>query len=660
MTAPGLSSQELELSALRQRIISLERELAKREPVHGALEESRALFQAFLSNLPLYAWIKDRAGRYIYANPLMQQLLGAKGVSWCGLTDAELWAPDDAPDLDREIGSITVDGQAHTWAIRRFPFLSRSGERYIAALAEDITEKVRLEQELRTRSQAEHSAKAQALSILDGLRQSEIRVQRMFHSELAGMMECEGEMIVDVNDTLLSWLGLSREALNSHPLKWSDLTPPRFQFMDDECRNKLRSGRNCAAYDTEICSSDGRSIPVTVHVSVLDPKTESFLAVILNQSDSRDMQSRLLRSQKLESLGLIAGGVAHDFNNLLATIMGNASMSLDSMTPDHPAYHTLNEVMIATRRASELTQQVLAYSGRANFAIRTIDLSKMVMEIGSLLETTISKKLRLTYDLAGNLPGLEGDEGQVQQVIMNLVINASDAIGENPGEIHIATYRTGPTGKGCVCFEVRDTGCGMSEETQKRIFDPFFTTKTNGRGLGLAAVLGVVKNHGGRLTVDSVVGKGTTFRAYFPESHCAKSEKRERANANLGGTETILVADDDEGIRRMTRSSLERFGYKVLLARDGAEAVEAYKANAELIDVVLLDWAMPVMNGEEALRQILASNPEAKVLLSSGYAETETMQRIGAGALAGFLQKPYTTTQLASCLREVLGVAKRV
>ena len=526
---------------------------------------------------------------------------------------------------------------------RRFPFRARSGKLYIAGIGADVTP-------LTGEESARHS-----LSVLTD---AEARCERLFESELFGVMECSEESVIDANDALLGWLGYSSDQLAR--MNWRDLTPARYRPQDDAAVAEVRSSGSCRPYEKELIHSNGSLVPVLVSATEIQPRSGSFLCFVLNISERRQMEERLLRSQKLESLGLIAGGVAHDFNNLLATIMGNGSLCLDAISREHPAFKPLSEIVLASRRASDLTQQVLAYSGRANFQIRPVDLSIAVREIGSLLETTISKKINLKFHLASGLPFIDADEGQLQQVIMNLVINASDAIGEQPGTIAVITREIRsidqkPDQGRSVCFEVRDTGCGMTEATKARIFDPFFTTKADGRGLGLAAVLGIVKNHGGALLVESEPGAGTSFRIVFPAGQSQPAASRQaHAREELWGSETVLVVDDDEGIRRMTRAALERYGYEVLLAANGQEAVDIFSAHKDEIAVVLLDWAMPVMNGDEALKRILAVDPSAKILMSSGYAETETLQRVGTPLLAGFVQKPYTTTQLAESLRAVI------
>jgi len=393
-----------------------------------------------------------------------------------------------------------------------------------------------------------------------------------------------------------------------------------------------------------------------------------FLEINTDITEKRRIEEQLRHTQKLESLGVLAGGVAHDFNNLLTGILGNASLVADSIGEQHPNRMLLDEVMKAAERASDLTRQLLAYAGKGRFVMRTVDLSGLVREISGLVQTSIPKVVQLRLQLADELPGVEGDSGQLQQIIMNLVINGAEAIGPEGGTVlvrtgvqhvdqqYIATMNAaaGTLHPGDhICLEVHDTGSGMSDETVGKIFDPFFTTKFAGRGLGLSAVLGIVNSHKGALKVYSRLGQGTTFKVLLPVSTQPLSALPGTLAGDLAGSGLILVVDDEDVVRQTARHTLERYGYEVLCAADGSAALELYRARAGEIIVVLLDLTMPVMNGEEALRQMQAIHPQVRVLLSSGYNEVEAVQRFAGKGLAGFIQKPYTAAALAEKVRDV-------
>jgi PAS domain S-box-containing protein len=398
-------------------------------------------------------------------------------------------------------------------------------------------------------------------------------------------------------------------------------------------------------------------------------RPQGYLEINTDVTERRRIDEQLQHTQKLESLGVLAGGVAHDFNNLLTGILGNASLALDAIPPHHPNHTLLEEVMKAAERAADLTRQLLAYAGKGRFVMRTVNLSDLVREIGGLVQTSIPKPVQLRLQLTECLPGIDADPGQLQQIVMNLVINGAEAIGPEGGTVLVRTkvqpvdeqYIETMSSAGellrpgqFVCLEVHDTGSGMSEETLARIFDPFYTTKFAGRGLGLSAVLGIVRAHKGALKVYSKPGSGTTFKVLFPVSANPIGHQPSSAVRDLAGSGTILVVDDEEIVRQTARHTLERYGYKTLMASDGRSAVDVYRRQPDAIGLVLLDLTMPVMGGEEALRHMQLINPRVRVLLTSGYNEVEAVHRFSGKGLAGFIQKPYTAAALAEKVKEVL------
>jgi CheY-like chemotaxis protein len=361
--------------------------------------------------------------------------------------------------------------------------------------------------------------------------------------------------------------------------------------------------------------------------------------------------------------------VAHDFNNLLTGMLGNASLALENLPPNHPNTMLLEEVMKAAERAADLTRQLLAYAGKGRFVMRTVNLSTLVKEISGLVQTSIPKQVQLRMQLADELPGIDGDPGQLQQIVMNLVINGAEAIEAQSGTVLVRTFpqtvdqqyidtmstagellRPGQY----VSLEIHDTGTGMTEETLAKIFDPFFTTKFAGRGLGLSAVLGIVRAHKGALKVYSVHGQGTTFKVLFPASGNLVAVQPVVFSGSLRGAGTVLVVDDEEIVRQTARHTLERYGYNTVTAEDGSRAIDLYKTQPDGIVLVLLDLTMPGVSGEEALRQLQSINSKVRVLLSSGYNEVEAVQRFAGKGLAGFIQKPYTAAALAEKVKQVL------
>ncbi len=388
------------------------------------------------------------------------------------------------------------------------------------------------------------------------------------------------------------------------------------------------------------------------------------------EEERRRLEAQIQHAQKLESLGVLAGGIAHDFNNLLTGILGNAQLALIDLSSFSPARRKIDEIERAAERAADLCNQMLAYSGKGRFVIEPLNLNDAVHEMAHLLEISISKKAALRFNLAGNLPAIEADATQIRQVIMNLITNASEALGENNGIISISTgamecdrdylteaYLDEHLDEGTyVYLEVSDSGCGMDKETQSRIFDPFFTTKFTGRGLGLAAVLGIVRGHKGTVKIYSEQGKGTTFKILFPAVR-QPVEPRERTSgeeSDWSGNGTVLIVDDEEMVRTTGKSMLEESGFAVLTAHNGREAVDIFRENANEIVLVLLDLTMPHMSGEEAFLEIKRIRADIRIILCSGYNEQDVSNRFVGKGLAGFIQKPYRYQTLRKKIREAL------
>ena len=416
---------------------------------------------------------------------------------------------------------------------------------------------------------------------------------------------------------------------------------------------------------------DGSEIPVESSAVLLpsDNGQSIYCMVVRNITERVQAEARLRQTQKLESIGLLAGGIAHDFNNLLTGILGQTSLAMEKLSPQHPAWNNISKAVISVKRGADLTRQLLAYAGRGQFQIEAIDLNQLILDNASLLETGMTSQAHLQLALAPHLLPIEADRGQIQQIVMNLVINAAEAITAEHGEVKISTdevilkpddaqqYVGGdklPPGH-YVCLQVSDTGVGMDEETLARIFDPFFTTKERGTGLGLSATLGIVRSHGGGLQVTSRVGQGTTFTILFP----AFTQPLQQDGTPVVATHPIasgciLVIDDEKSVREVVRDILEMNDHKVLVAQNGQIGLEVFKQHQAEIDVVLLDMQMPIMNGAETFQALRAFDPNVKVILSSGYNEIEATRRFVGQGLAAFLQKPYDLDALLNKVQAIL------
>jgi len=399
--------------------------------------------------------------------------------------------------------------------------------------------------------------------------------------------------------------------------------------------------------------------------------TQDITEQVEAEQRRQKLEEQMKEARRLESLGVLAGGIAHDFNNIMVAVLGNSDLALHKLPPLSPARPLIERVMKGGERAAELCSQMLAYSGRRQLAASAMDINAVVREMSQLLEVSVSKKTVVNYELAANLPAIEADATQLSQIVMNLIVNASEAIGEKRGAIRVSTgvmecdgeywnnafFSSEDMGEGVyVYFEVSDTGCGMDEETKQRIFDPFFTTKFTGRGLGLATVLGITRSHKGAIELYTEPGEGATFRLLFPAIQQPAELLARDAPVPEGwrGTGTILLVDDEESVLEVGGMMLERVGFEVRTAKDGREALEVFRQHQADIVCVVLDMMMPNMSGEETLTELLRIQEDVKVLLSSGFHEQDVTERLSRASFVGFLGKPYTVDTLIGQLRHVL------
>ncbi|HEY5649333.1 MAG TPA: response regulator, partial [Nitrospiria bacterium] len=384
----------------------------------------------------------------------------------------------------------------------------------------------------------------------------------------------------------------------------------------------------------------------------------------------RTMEVHLRETQKLESLGVLAGGIAHDFNNLLVGVLGNADLALEALPFRSTGRRYIEQAKKAATRAADLTQQLLAYSGQGRFVVQDISMNGLIEEMMGLLKTSFAKGAKLVVALGVDLPAIEADPTQIRQVLMNLIMNASDALEGKPGTVEVCTGVVQAGGvnpmeglfgrsldKGSYIFaRISDTGAGMDPGIKDKIFDPFFTTKRSGRGLGLAAVLGIVRRQGGAITVDSRPGRGTTMTVYFPSSQTRSTPPKLTVDFSLPwkGDGTVMVIDDEETNLEVIEPMFEGMGFSVLKFTDSREAVEAYRTRYPEVVLVLMDMTMPGMDGWATHKELRRINGEVKTILMSGYSEQEAINHSENGNIIGFVQKPFTQRDLMARVREVL------
>lgn len=506
------------------------------------------------------------------------------------------------------------------------------------------------------------------------LRASEERYRSLAENSHAGIWQLDllGN-IVYANSQMLEWL----EADDLTEL----LAVPYYRFLDMEGGEVIRReqqrklGGKITSYEVEIVGLKGaRRTLILSGAPLRDHKNnvQGTIGTCVDITERKKAEEALRQTQKLESLGILAGGIAHDFNNLLVALLGQTSLALSKLTAENPAYIHIEKSITAANRAALLTRQLLAYSGRGQFQVQSVNLNELVQENLDLLAVAIPKHISIYSQLFHSLRPIEADVSQIQQIVMNLILNAADAIGDQPGTITISTkmeyiyleddryslYTQMPLSVGpYVSLEIKDTGSGMNAHILSKIFDPFFSTKGTGRGLGLAAVLGIVRGHKGGIAVQSQVNNGTHFKLLFPAipSPLMAEDPTHFYENVVSQKGIVLVVDDEEAVLEVVTDILEMEGWQVITAVDGQKAVELYRIHRPQIQLVLLDLSMPGVKGDEIFQQLRQFDAQARVIISSGYNEKETIQQFVGQNLTGFLQKPYSAQKLIETINYHIG-----
>ncbi len=659
------------------RVVAFSRDITDVRRADEARRDSEDRFQAMVDNASDFLAELDINGRFLFASSNCRRLFGRSpeffiGKSLADMADIGMVHPEDQESMRTGYRTrvIATGGGEHQvrfrsaddtwrWFENTATTYQRSdGELRVVVICRDIN--------------AQRTAQLELV-------ESEKRYRYVTEASgnLISELDPEGRMAY-VSPSLVDILGYRPEEMVG--------TTPFALVHPDDVESLVETFLEAVASESSVTSNafrarhrdgtyhwlEGRGLPyrsidgelrlLGVHWDVTE-KREA-------ERERQELQERMQQAQKLESLGVMAGGIAHDFNNLLTPILGGTTLALMELPPESPARARIQMIQKAAHRAAALTNQMLAYTGNESLQFEVLDLSRLVEEMGQLLASAVSKKAELLYELAPDLPSVEADAAQLSQVAMNLITNAAESLGDHAGRIAI---RTGvveadralleqtlpgenlPEGT-YVYFEVVDTGTGMDSETRTRIFDPFFTTKFTGRGLGLAAVLGIVRSHGGAIELDSVPGLGTRFRVLLPRSARRYSHPKteETDITSWQGTGTVLVVDDDQGVLEFSTETLESAGLTVLCAHNGREAVRLFAEHADSIRLVLLDRTMPASSGEEAFERIRELRPDVPVVMVSGYATASLNSQLADLGLSGFLHKPFLPTALLAKVRELL------
>jgi PAS domain S-box-containing protein len=494
---------------------------------------------------------------------------------------------------------------------------------------------------------------------------SEAKYRELFESSLDAIYisSTDGQLL-DINEAGVRLFGgRSREDMLQ-----VDIREQLFQRGEDRDAFLDTLGQQGSAidYEVELRRLDGSPITALISATVVTDEQGRFVAIrgiIDDITEQKRLQEQLFRMQKIESLGILAGGIAHDFNNLLGGIMGHASM-LRLKTRDSELERYARIIESSVERGKSLTSQLLAFARGSILQRRPVEINQTVQATLRILGRTLDRAIEIVEDLTPDLPTVDADEGQLEQVVMNLCLNARDAMPEG-GALTVRTFQaasvsgveTNPGIEGpFVCVTVADSGAGMAPEVREKIFEPFFTTKegSQGTGLGLSVVYGIVRAHGGLVGVESQPGEGSQFTVYLPVGSTA-SESRDEAQASpVRGSEVILVVDDDEVIGNIICEALEEHGYRTLGARDGVEALEVFEAHQGEVDLVILDMVMPRLGGRKTFERLLEIDPGVRVMLSTGYSESEESEALLERGVAGFIQKPYSVESLLAAVRSVL------
>ena len=653
---------------LEGRVEELEKEAVERKQAEEALQTTQKELETIIDSVPAMIFYKDKNNLKLRVNETYARTIGIskeymEGKSDFDLTQnrelAERYWRDDKEVIasgipKRNIIEPLITDETRWVQTDKIPYRDDKGNiQGVIGFSIDITSRVRAEEALR-------ESEERYRSLVENV---PIAVYRTIPGP-------KGRFLM-ANPTFLKMFGLNSEE------ELKEITVADV-YMNPKDRKAFSDNLLARGIVTEVelpLKKDGTTFWGSVAARVVydeGGKALYFDCTIVDitaqrqaEEEKEKLQAQLFQAQKVEAIGTLAGGIAHNFNNLLMGIMGNTSLMFLETDPAHPNYERLKNIEKSVQSGSKLTSQLLGYAREGGYKIVPISLNQLVRDTSDTLATT-KKEIRVHQDLSKDLFGIKADQGQIEQVLMNLYVNAADAMPEG-GDLFLKTMNVThkqmsdrpykPSPGDYVLLTVRDTGMGMDKKTQDRVFDPFFTTKDMGKGtgLGLASVYGIIRSHGGYIDVKSKKGHGATFSIYLPASHEKRFIKEKQLPEKiLKGKETILLVDDEDMIIDVGQEILKALGYRVLIATGGKEAVELYKKTWDKIDMVLLDMVMPDMGGGETYDRMREIHPDIKVLLLSGYSIDGQAKEILDRGCDGFIQKPFNMKQLSQMIRGIL------
>jgi PAS domain S-box-containing protein len=640
-------------------LMVISEDITERKRTVDALRHSEERLRLITNLVPLGIFAKDASGRHIFANPALAE--------FAGLSVDEILGKDDF-DL------VTDRAQAETYRANDLAVIQSGSKMVILEEPRtDLSGRTRLLRTIKipfTVAQTGEPAVLGVCSDITEQKRTEARFRRLVDSNVQGVFFWNTNgAATGANDAFLRMVGYTREDLDAGRIRWVDMTPPELVDQDQRALRELAEKGVCEPYEKEFIRRDGSRVPIFIGPAMFEDNRDEGFCFVLDLSERKKLEQQFLRAQRVESIGTLAGGIAHDLNNILAPIM--LSVGLLKSESDTPKIRAILKVVAdSAQRGADIVGQVLSFARGLEGRRAAVKPSLLFKELENIIKDTFPKDIQISFSVPPDAWTLFGDPTQMHQILLNLCLNARDAMPDGGTlsisaenqilDEHDARLNNRPKAKAgrYVCISVTDSGTGISREIIHRIFEPFFTTKqiNKGTGLGLSTVMAIVKSHEGIANVHSEPGKGTTFNIHLPAMEFSAGQPNQTPQIGVprGNGETILVVDDETSILAITAQTLEHFGYRVLSASDGAEAVAIYADKKHEIALVLTDMMMPIMGGPSLVSVLLRINPAIRIIRSSGLSSDGDGKRSSEAEVKHFLTKPYTAETLIKTIRAVL------